>query len=164
MWKKFKLGPIAACALIIFAVAALCFIRSSSRRDLSIVFIGYTNSATGVPTANFSVSNLASRVLFVSKTGTVQLKIADEWKDWAPTNTGVIALLPDQTLFVTVARPTNGEAWRISMFSGRPRTSSASQWIRNVYRQQPFQFQPLSYLVLSPVLRHTATYSEEKSD
>jgi hypothetical protein len=160
MSKKVKAGPITACAMSIFALAALLLFGSGPRGDLSIVFAGYANSATGVPSANFIVSNAASRVLFVSRTGIVQQKNADEWKNGTTTNRGVSALLPNQTFIVTISRPTNCEAWRIFLTSGRPRGSFRRR-IGSIYEQQPLKFEPLSYLLLSPVLRHTITYSEE---
>jgi hypothetical protein len=161
MWKKVKIWPVGVGAISTFVFSAFFFLGRGPGRDLSITFAGYTNSAAGVPSASFVVSNAAPGVLFVSKTGIVQVKEADEWKDMPSTNTGVLPLLPKQTFIVTISRPRDCEAWRIFMTSGRPRTSLILRRIGTAYQQQPFQFEPLSYLLLAPVLGKSITYGEE---
>jgi hypothetical protein len=160
-WIKVKAWTKSVGAMSLFTFAVLFFLQRDPEHDLSIVFAGYTNSATGVPIGNFVISNAAPRVLFVSKNCTLQKKQTYEWRDLASTNMGVIALLPKQTFVVRVSKPTNCEAWRISMNSGRPRTSLLWRRIGNAYQRQRFRFEPLSYLLLAPVLSKTLTYSEE---
>jgi len=161
MWKKVETRAVSGGAVIIFGVAVLFFLRNDAMQDLSIRFAGSTNSVAGVPIANFVISNAAPHVLFVSKTGTLQERQGHQWIDRRSTNVGVIALMPTETLVVSVAKPTNCEAWRIWMVSGKPRTSWMWRRIGNAYNKQPFQFEPLSYFLLAPVLRQNVTYSEQ---
>jgi hypothetical protein len=160
MWKQTKAKRGAIGVLVIIALSTLIFLKKTSKHDLTIVFTGYTNSATGVQSANFIVSNVAERIVFVSDKGSVQMKERGEWTETASTSSKIIGLQPRQTFVVNVPKPTNGEAWRIFLTSGRPRGSFMRR-IGNVYEQQPLQFEPLSYLLLAPVLRYTFTYSEE---
>lgn len=147
-------------ALIIIALSTVIFVTKTSKPDLMVAFTGYTNSATGVLSANFIVSNIAGQVVYVSEKGFVQRKERGEWIQTGQTNSRVIGLQPGEAFVVNVLKPTNCEAWRIFLTSGRPR-SSVMRRIGNLYERQPFQFQPLSYLILAPVLRQTVNYGGE---
>ena len=159
MWKGTKGKRRRIGALVILALFALILLKPSEQ-DLTIVFAGYTNSATGVQSANFIVRNVAGGIVFVSESGFVQSKKRGEWAEAAPTRSRVIGLQPGETFVVNVFNPTNGETWRVFLTSGRPRGSFIRR-VGDIYERQPLQFEPLSYLLLSPVLRHTFSYSEE---
>jgi len=160
MWKRPKFKAIAVGVVAAFVCSIPLLRRKASEQELSIVFAGYTNSATGAPSANFVVSNTLSRVLFVSESGLVVKKEAGAWNESASTCSRVIALPPNETFIVNVPRPTDCKSWRVLLHSGQPR-GSLRRRIGTIYEQQPFRFEPLTYLLLAPVLRHTASYSEE---
>jgi len=153
-------GRILVGAIVICVFAAFLFLHKASPQQVSIIFTGSTNAVSGVPSASFLVSNITSRVLFVTETGFVQTKERGVWNENVSTQSRIIGLLPFETFVVTVSKPERCDAWRVFLESGRPR-SSFRRRLGNLYEQQPLQFEPLSYLLLAPVLHYTRSHSEE---
>ena len=158
--RKSSAGMILVRTIVICVFAAFFFLHKTSPQQVSIIFTGYTNSVSGAPSASFFVRNNTTRVLFVTETGFVQTKERGAWNENVSTPSRIIGLLPYETFVVTVPKPVRFEAWRVFLESGRPR-SSFRRRLGNLYEQQPLQFEPLSYLLLAPVLHYTRSHSEE---
>jgi hypothetical protein len=90
----------------------------------------------------------------------MQEKECGVWRENVSTQSRVIALIPNETFIVSVPKPTDCESWRVFLQSGRPR-SSFTRGIGKIYERQPFRCEPLTYLLLAPVLGKKLSYSEE---
>jgi hypothetical protein len=153
--RMILVGPVVICVF-----AAFFLLQKPSAQQVSIIFTGSTNSVLGVPSASFLVSNITSRVLFVTEIGFVQTKERGVWNENVSTQSRIIGLLPHETFVVSVPKPSHCDAWRVFVESGGPRSSFTLR-VGNLYEQQPLQFEPLSYLLLAPVLHYTRAHSQE---
>ena len=100
---------------------------------LGIRFAGFTHGPSQARVVECIVSNSNDRAIWVWP-ATPQVKSNGEWQqDLVMLPVRCIALKPKQTAQFTVARPTNGEIWRVPLFWVLQ--PPKKEWVKEVIRQ-----------------------------